>query len=96
MNELITIMNKLSDERVMVRKSGIIELKRYLSRGGGKVHLARLSLEYLSSYDPAWTIRNLARQALEMPLGVESCWEKVHAFDVSDTISDVADSNVDL
>lgn len=85
MIELLKIMNKLSDSRVLVRKSGISELKRYLSRGGGKVHLARLSLEYLSSYDPAYTIRNLARQALDMPVHSQSsCWEKVHSFDISD------------
>lgn len=75
------LLHKLSSKRIMERKEAIKELSRLLHHKDA--HLARLSLHYVSEHDPAYTVRNLARQAF-YKTGASSSeqksWERAYLF----------------
>ncbi|MBD3210511.1 hypothetical protein GF318_03970 [Candidatus Micrarchaeota archaeon] len=74
-------LHKLSSKRIMKRKEAIKELARLIHHHDA--HLARLSLQYVSEHDPAYTVRNLARQAfyrIGNPDIIQRGWEKTYAF----------------
>lgn len=81
MDELNAIVEKLSSRSILERKSAIRQLSAYLHRKDA--YLARLSLHYVSQHDPAYTVRNIARQAFyrvgEPPSG-DGLWDKAYLF----------------
>jgi hypothetical protein len=81
MDELSTIMEKLASRSVLERKSAIRQLSPHLHRK--EAYLARLSLHYISQHDPAYTVRNIARQAFYRvgePPSADGVWDKAYAF----------------
>jgi hypothetical protein len=78
----LEMMHMLSSKSVLERKSAIQVLKNRLKCGSG-TYMSILSLRYMAEHDPAYTVRNTARQALYMR-GVEAddpiVWDKAYAF----------------
>lgn len=74
-------LHRLSSKSVMERKEAIKELARLLHHEDA--YMARLSLHYVSVHDPAYTVRNLARQAfyrIGSPDLDEKAWERAYLF----------------
>ena len=75
------VIHKLSSRSVLARKRAIQELKDLLKGQGS--YMAVLSLRYMAEHDPAYTVRNIARQALYMR-GIQAddgiVWDKAYAF----------------
>jgi hypothetical protein len=81
MDEMDALMELLSSRSVLKRKEAIKRLHVHLHRQDA--YLLRLSLHYLSEHDPAYTVRNLARQAfyrtgMSPPKG--TVWDEAYAF----------------
>ncbi len=75
----MSVLYMLSSKRVLVRKAAIKELKDHLRDS----HMARLSLRYVSEHDPCYTVRNIARQAVqgfEAASRHEASWERTYLF----------------
>lgn len=80
MNELEAILAKLSSRSVLERRVAIRLLFAHLQ--GKDAYLARLSLHYVSEHDPAYTVRNIARQAfyrIGQPPAA-GVWDKAYMF----------------
>lgn len=79
--DIESLLKKLSSKSVMERKKAIKEISRYLGHSEG--YLARLSLHYVSTHDPCYTVRNTARQAF-YKAGIEpsddTLWDKTYLF----------------
>lgn len=81
MDDLNTIVEKLSSRSVLERKGAIRQLSAYLHRKDA--YIARLSLHYVSQHDPAYTVRNIARQAFYRaggPPPADGVWDKAYVF----------------
>jgi hypothetical protein len=81
MQQLEEILAKLSSKSVMERKEAIRELYAHLH--GKDAYIARLSLHYVSEHDPAYTVRNIARQAfyrIGAPPSKDATWDKAYVF----------------
>jgi hypothetical protein len=81
MDELTTLLELLSNRSVMKRKEAIRRLHAHVHRQDA--YLIGLSLHYVSEHDPAYTVRNLARQAfyrmgVSPPTG--TVWDEAYAF----------------
>lgn len=81
MNEIAVILEKLSSKSVMERKQAIKRLSAHLHLKDA--YMARLSLHYVSEHDPAYTVRNIARQAfyrVGVPPSRDATWDKAYVF----------------
>lgn len=81
MDELTRILEMLSSKRVLKRKAAIRELYAHLH--SKDAYIARLSLHYVSEHDPAYTVRNIARQAfyrIGAPPSKDATWDKAYVF----------------
>jgi len=78
MENVSTLLHMLSSKRVMERKLAIKLMKQHI----GSSYLAGLSLQYVSEHDPSYTVRNIARQAVQpsRPINDAAVWEKVFSF----------------
>ncbi len=75
-------IHRLSSRSVLARKRAIQDLKNLLKAEGAS-YMAALTLRYIAEHDPAYTVRNIARQALYMRgLPADDCivWDKAYAF----------------
>lgn len=86
MEKMARLIKMLSSKSVLDRKAAVMELKSELKCGN---NLASLTLYYVSEHDPAYTIRNLARQAFYIsgtnpPKSGE--WERAYLFETSENI----------
>jgi hypothetical protein len=81
MNELEMMITRLSSKSVLERKAAIRELSAHLHNKDA--YIARLSLHYVSVHDPAYTVRNIARQAfyrIGAPPSMDATWDKAYVF----------------
>ena len=81
MNELEMMITRLSSKSVLERKAAIRELSAHLPNKDA--YIARLSLHYVSVHDPAYTVRNIARQAfyrIGAPPSMDATWDKAYVF----------------
>lgn len=72
---------QLSSKSVLARKDAIRQLSKYLH--GKDAYIVRLSLHYVSEHDPAYTVRNIARQAfyrIGAPPSRDVIWDKAYVF----------------
>jgi hypothetical protein len=79
--EIYALLQKLSSKRVLERKEAIRCLSVHLHLKDA--HIARLSLHYVSEHDPAYTVRNIARQAFYQvgaPPSRDATWDKAYVF----------------
>ncbi len=81
MDEIAAIMEMLSSKSVLTRRAAIKQLSAHLHMKDA--YMARLSLHYVSEHDPAWTVRNIARQAfyrIGVPPARDAAWDKAYVF----------------
>jgi hypothetical protein len=81
MDEITAIMELLSSKSVLTRRVAIRQLSAHLHMKDA--YMARLSLHYVSEHDPAWTVRNIARQAfyrIGAPPSKDATWDKAYVF----------------
>jgi len=79
--QLEEIIAKLSSRSVLERKEAIRQLYAHLHTKDA--YIARLSLHYVSEHDPAYTVRNIARQSfyrIGAPPPRDSTWDKAYVF----------------
>ncbi len=81
MDAIAAILEMLSSRSVLKRKEAIKQLSAHLHLEDA--YIARLSLHYVSEHDPAYTVRNIARQAfyrIGAPPSRDATWDKAYVF----------------